>query len=100
VSITTSRPSTLAVLVRAHDALDVGAVAGRRLDHGLGDALEGGRDVGEVAPLPLGDARQHVVVELLHDPDHAVCGGLWCGSIWWSVSAHNWNVQRARLSAS
>ena len=64
------------MLVRAHDALDVDAVAGRRLDHGLGDALERGRDVGEVAPLPLGDPRQHVVVELLHDPDHADAGGV------------------------
>jgi thiamine pyrophosphokinase len=58
------------VLVLAHHALDVVAIAGGRLDHALRDALERPRDLSQIATLALGDARQHLVVELLHDPHH------------------------------
>jgi hypothetical protein len=62
------------VLELAHHALDVRAVAGRRLDDAV-DPLERVRHVAEVAALPLRDVREHAVVELLHDPDHADAGG-------------------------
>ena len=55
----------------AHHALGVGAVLDRRRDLDVGDVPERGGDLGGVRRLALGDAREHVVVEALHDPQQA-----------------------------
>ena len=49
------------------DAIDVVAVAGGRADLDVGDAGQGLAELARVRGLALGDARQHLVVERLHD---------------------------------
>ena len=65
--MTTSSPSSPWPSKSRDDAVDVVAVAGRRPDLDVGDAGEGRAELARVRGLALGDARQHVVVERLHD---------------------------------
>ena len=69
--MTTSRPSTPSRSnSRTVRSMSARLRAGRR-DHHVGDVAERRADVARVARLALGDAREHLVVELLHDAQQA-----------------------------
>jgi hypothetical protein len=55
----------------AHHTLGVGTVLDRRRDLDGGHVAQRRGDLGGVAGLALGDAREHLVVERLHDPQQA-----------------------------
>ena len=53
------------------DRLDIGAIARGTREHDFGDVREPFSHLTGVPRLVLGDARDHVVVELLHDSEQA-----------------------------
>ena len=66
----------------AHDRLDVLPVPCRPCEHDVRDAVEPVAEPFRVGGLVLGDPRDHVVVELLHDPEQSDAGLalVWHGS--------------------
>ena len=64
----------VAVRKALHVAFDVVPVPRRAGEHHLGDRGQRVADFARIGLLALGDARQHVVVQLLHDAEQAQAG--------------------------
>ena len=71
-------PSSSCAIQVPHDLLDVVTIARRTREHDLGRRIEPRAQLLRELGLVLGDARDHLVVELLHDPEQAdpwaLCG--------------------------